>query len=570
MKNKHFFRRVISLSAAAAMAASAVISANASASWNMKRIIGDLNGDSAVNIADYLLLSKHVLNVQSLGQDTMIDVSNGNYTIGSLFDSDSAAEIGDAQYIDAADMNQDGSVNSLDLVLMRKALTDYSTVSAVYEWEEPPVTTVTTVPAATTTTTTTTTSNLDFISPPIYDLYGSMPSQGEANVAIFYVDFPDCTFDYDPSIEEIEDAVFGEEDTSDSNFPFESISAFYNRSSKGALELKGKAFKYTMSQNKSYYENDVYKGKIASEIIKAFDSQIDYNDYDGDGDKIIDTVLICVPKAAGDTDWWPAAGTYGGDREQFDGCTVGHVIVGNAQIISETDHSNFVSTYLHEMGHCMGIPDFYLYNETEDWQGMHGSAGYTLMDDAICDFAAVSKLMLGWYHQDQIEVYDSSEDSQSFTLNDAQSENGNCVIIPCGELKDNYYSEFFIVEYMTSDNNNNSYLRPWLNYLNSDGNGVRITHVEASVSDNGWWKYFTYQSGEDTNTNSNKGKRFVRIIDDVQKDNLYRTGDVIDNNIAGFNWYDESGNQSIDPGIKITVGDKSDGTNSIIINIEKK
>ena len=137
MKNKHFFRRVISLSAAAAMAASAVISANASASWNMKRIIGDLNGDSAVNIADYLLLSKHVLNVQSLGQDTMIDVSNGNYTIGSLFDSDSAAEIGDAQYIDAADMNQDGRINSLDLVLMRKALTDYNTVSAVYEWEDP-------------------------------------------------------------------------------------------------------------------------------------------------------------------------------------------------------------------------------------------------------------------------------------------------------------------------------------------------------------------------------------------------------------------------------------------------
>ena len=62
----------------------------------------------------------------------------------------------------------------------------------------------------------------------------------------------------------------------------------------------------------------------------------------------------------------------------------------------------------------------------------------------------------------------------------------------------------------------------------------------------------------------------MRIIDDVQKDNLYRTGDVIDNSIAGFNWYDESGNQSIDPGIKITVGDKNDDTNSIIINIEKK
>lgn len=45
-----------------------------------------------------------------------------------------------------------------------------------------------------------------------------------------------------------------------------------------------------------------------------------------------------------------------------------------------------------------------------------------------------------------------------------------------------------------------------------------------------------------------------------------KTGDVIDNSISGFNWYDTSENESIDPGITVTVGELIDGQYTITIS----
>jgi hypothetical protein len=82
---------------------------------------------------------------------------------------------------------------------------------------------------------------------------------------------------------------------------------------------------------------------------------------------------------------------------------------------------------------------------------------------------------------------------------------------------------------------------------------VRVFHISAEKQTE-YWTFFRYASGTDY-TNNNLGRRLIRIIDDVDKDNFYRTGDVITNSIGGFNWYDQSGYQSVSPGVKITVGD---------------
>ena len=188
----------------------------------------------------------------------------------------------------------------------------------------------------------------------------------------------------------------------------------------------------------------------------------------------IDATLFTVPTAAGDTDWWPCAGAFGDESYRVDGMAIGHIITGNAQIESETDYKNFVSSYLHEMGHCMGLPDYYLYWGT-DSEGMHGAAGIELMDtDASSDFGAFSKLMLGWYQSDQIAVYDNTTGTQTFTLHNAQTQNGNCVIIPCGELDGQYFSEYFVIEYASAQANNSSL--PW---WQTSGSGVRIYHINC-------------------------------------------------------------------------------------------
>lgn len=569
MKKKSFKRKFISLSAALSVSVCAV-TLPVIAGWQQIGCMGDLNNDTEVNIADLLLLSRHILNKLSLTSDNSYHIDYSYYSVNGS-DPDNSLE-----YLHTADINQDGKVDIFDLILMRKYVIN-QWGDPVYKWSDDTGTSSSSTSADTTTTTSTssvqdseTTSSTtavtsEFIEAPVKDLYGSMPSQNDAELVIFYVDFPDCKYQYDPSAEEIEKIAFGDKNTEDRNYPFESMSAFYNRSSKGNMKLDGKVFRYTTKENKSAYEGDIYHVSLINEVFQAFENSEDFTEFDGNGDKIIDTTLISVPTEAGADNWWPAAGQYGGTNDlKVDGMSVGHVIVGNAQIESKTDYKNFNSSYLHEMGHCMGLPDFYLYNGEKDFEGMHGSAGYDLMDEANSDLSAVSKLMLGWFKRNQVEIYDSSAGTQTFTLTNAQTENGNCVIIPYGKLENNYYSEFFVVEYTTLDNNNSSIKKDF--WWKSTGSGIRVIHVNGEISDNSGWKYWKYASGQNEATNNDAGKRFVRVIDDTDTDNLYRTGDVIDSSISGFNWYDENGNQSVDPKIKITVGEQDGDSYTITIS----
>lgn len=384
-----------------------------------------------------------------------------------------------------------------------------------------------------------------FLSPSISVHGASLPTAGDANLVIFYVDFPDCRYDYAPSEDELNRIAFGEANPANACYPFESFSAFYGRASKGNMNLKGRAFRYTTKENQAVYDDN--KVKIAEECYDAFKDSVDFAQFDGDGDGRIDATLFTTPTKSGDDHWWPCAGAFGDPYYRVDGKAVGHIITGNAQIGSTTDYVNFISSYCHEMGHCTGLPDYYLFT-TNDSEGMHGAAGIELMDtDAGTDFGAFSKLMLGFYRENQVEVYNTAMGTKTYKLNNAQTDAGNCVIIPYqNQLADHYFSEFFIIEYASQQGNNSAI--PW---WQTKGEGVRIYHIDATT-EYAWNTYFRYASGSEY-TNRDTGRRLIRIIDDRSGDNYYHTGDTVTNSIAGFNWYDANAQQTIDPGLKITV-----------------
>lgn len=573
MKKKSFRRKMTAFLSAVSISVCATATP-VFADWQQIGVMGDLNNDSQVNVADLLLFSKYMLGKISLSYENSYNVSGKYYSVNGS-EADNSLE-----YLQTADTNQDGRIDIFDLIIMRKYVinkfadpvyvwNDETATSTSTESSSATVTTSTTLTSVSSTTYTETTTStapaVEFIEAPVKDLYGSMPSQNNAGMAVFYVDFPDCPYTYEPTTAEIEKAVFGTEDTENKNYPFESISAFYNRSSKGSLKLNGKVFRYTTKENKSAYEGDIYHINLINEVFEAFRDSEDFTAFDGNGDKVIDTTLISVPTDAGDDNWWPTAGQYGGTNDfKVDGMSVGHVIVGNAQIESKSDHKNFTSSYLHEMGHCMGLPDYYLYNGEKDFEGLHGSAGYEMMDETNADFSAVSKLMLGWYKKEQVTIYAPETKTQTFTLNNAQKENGNCIIIPCGKLENNYYSEFLIVEYTTLDVNNSRLKKDY--WWKTTGAGVRVFHVEGTVTDNIGWKYWKYASGENEATNNDAGRRFIRIIDDTDTDNLYHAGDVIDGSISGFKWYAEDGTQSVDTGLKITIDSMTDDNCTITVS----
>ena len=315
---------------AAGASAIAVSSLDAGADWKQIGYMGDLNHDSQVNSADLVLMARHLNGTQPL------TIANTYYILGSPLSINGGEAIENVNFLQTADIDRDGVIDAFDMVLLRQRVLSGQS-ETVHIWEYP-------APAES-----------PFIDAPIKDVEAYLPSQDESNLVIFYVDFPDCKYTYDPSAEEISEIAFGKEDISDKNYPFDSMSAFYDRSSKGAMELKGKVFRYTARESVSAYGTD--KAKLAFECYNAFNDSEDFTMYDGDKDGYIDATLFTVPTAAGDTDWWPCAGPLGRDEFTVDGMKVGHIITGNAQIEASDDYYNFNSSYLHEMGHCMGLPD---------------------------------------------------------------------------------------------------------------------------------------------------------------------------------------------------------------------
>ena len=556
MNRKSALYKVISAAISILTVASAVPQFAASAEQTTASTLsGDVNCDGKVNIDDLNLMQKYIINKASI------------------------SKMGFAN----ADINKDKVVNFYDLYRLKQLVIDSSktsvtttakttsfittTTTTTTKKTNTKKTTTTTASAETDADTTETTASAepshDFIIPPVVNMYGSLPSQGNAKMAVFYVDFPDCKYSYIPTTDHIHDAVFGDADIESPCFPNESISAYFSRASKGIMRLDGEVFRYTAENPISYYENDAYKCKLVNEILDAFDEKTNYAQFDGNIDGVIDSILISVPSGASDENWWPAAGTYGGDpNKTLDSKKIGHIIIGNAQIDSYYGYGNFAATYTHEAAHCMGLPDYYLY-EGDDTEGLHGSAGFELMDEIYSDLSAASKLMLGWYREDQIEVF-SGNPLEQYVLHDAQSDDGNCIIIPYNNLDSEYKSEFIILEYSTLSGNNSAI--PDEYWWKPQGSGIRAFHVDAEVDPDDYWRMFKYDNSKIASLSPyEKLKRFIRVINDTPTDNLFYEDDVIINSIRGFNFYSAKGLEEIDPGVIVFINDLTEDGYNITI-----
>lgn len=457
-------------------------------------LLGDLNDDNNLSSLDVLIMKKHLLNIST---------------------------ISDEKTLKRADLNQDNLENTIDLCMLKDLVLKSKSNNDIAQ----------------------------FITAPASMIDGSLPSQGDANLVIFYIDFLDCTYSNKLTTEQVQEMAFGSANENSANYPFESMSAFYNRSSKGTINLKGQVFSYTAKNPISYYNDD--KVALAKECFEAFKDTVDFSTFDANHDGQIDATLFTVPSTASNDYWWPCAGGFGDSEYQIDGVKIGHIITGNA---SPENVTNFNSSYLHEMGHCFGLPDYYLYY-TDDFDSMKGNAGTELMDaDAYSDFSSFSKLMLGWYKKNQVQVYNPNLGTQTFTLNNAQTNDGNCVIIPYGDLDKNYFSEYFIIEYSTNTGNNS--------VVGADS-GIRIHHIKADRYSDEWWSYLKYQNGSEFTNNDDDGIRLIRLVNDGG--DCFKTGDVIDNNTSGFGWYDTNEQESINPNVSISVGELKNDAYTITI-----
>ena len=247
---------------------------------------------------------------------------------------------------------------------------------------------------------------------------GSMPTQGEGRILMFRVSFPNgetaggapLEYDKEDSLSHLQ-VILGDGEASatdgmsDCSFPYESLTAYYLRSSYGRLRITGDAYDYEAKLPRDQYDND--SELLFHEALDALDPQIDYADYDGNGDGVID--CVCIRFAGEDTGWgttwWSHAfdaGSFAPLEEQAQGSRLDGLSLDSLVML----HTSNVTTLIHEVGHTMGLPDYYHKHtdeegdsdedDTESRQETGGIGVTDMMNNNQGDHNAFSKWMLGW------------------------------------------------------------------------------------------------------------------------------------------------------------------------------
>lgn len=191
--------------------------------------------------------------------------------------------------------------------------------------------------------------------------------------------------------------------------PYDSLSAYYQRSSYGSLNIAGKAYNYIAQHARDYYTSNI--GVLFAEALASLDNTINYADYDANHDGYIDAVYIHFAggNASWGTTWWSNCSTYTGTEVKFDDKQIGRIVT--LHLPSNTEEG--VRTAIHETGHVLGLPDYYSYNAQlveHDPSWRTGILTFDMMNNNIGDHNAYSKWLLGWIPESAITRIVANED----------------------------------------------------------------------------------------------------------------------------------------------------------------
>lgn len=265
---------------------------------------------------------------------------------------------------------------------------------------------------------------------------------------VLLVKFPDVGFDQEHSVSYFQ------------SFMPEFTDYYLEQSGGGFLnEPYVYPFVFTASQNMEYYGGN-YEAKVPELVEEALgwaDSYIDFNDYDSDGDGLVDSVII-VHAGGADED---GGGNTGEIWSHYYG-----VSYQSNEGVSVVDYLTFseespVGIWAHEFGHQLGLPD--LYDTVPDDGESQGVGYFSLMAyggylSEPADFDPWSKYYLGWLGPGNVEVVDVN---QYMSLEPGQY----LQVFVDGE-------EYFFIENRDAEE-----------IHGIDTEGVLIWHVDESVSE---------------------------------------------------------------------------------------
>lgn len=234
----------------------------------------------------------------------------------------------------------------------------------------------------------------------------------------------------------------------------------------------------TLPKNQAYYGGNDYFGddENAPQMIvdgcKGLDSQINFKDYDTDGDGYVDNVFV-IYAGQGEASYggsncvWPHQWelSSAGKSLTLDGVRINRYACSNEW---EYNRPDGIGTFVHEFSHVMGLPDLY---HTAD---QYGTENYTPSSWSVLDYGPYNndgctpptysifeRNAMGW-----IDPLVLDKTPRTVSLEHIESSNYGC-IIPTAKN-----TEFFLLENRQQSN--------WDKYL--PGHGMLIWHIDYNAS----------------------------------------------------------------------------------------
>ena len=264
-----------------------------------------------------------------------------------------------------------------------------------------------------------------------------------------------------------------------------SVKDYFLAQSKGQFELDFDVVgPYTLSQNMAYYgahtkdgDVDAKAGHMVLEACQMADKDVNYKDYDWDGDGEVDQVFV-IYAGFGEADGgsedtiWPhesmlSASTVGKRYETKDGVNVNTYACGNENTYDMLGRSriNGIGTICHEFSHCLGYPDLYDTN----YGGNFGMGSFDLMcsgsynGESFCppNYSAYEKWIAGWITP---IVLDKPASVKGMQAQDVKY--GQAFVV----YNDNNKNEYYLIE------NRQQSVGIWDKLL--PASGMMITHVD--------------------------------------------------------------------------------------------
>jgi M6 family metalloprotease-like protein len=305
-------------------------------------------------------------------------------------------------------------------------------------------------------------------------------------------------------------------------FPGGSVADWYYEVSYGQFHVVGEVIDW---HNAGYYDNSGWFN--FEEILYDVDPFIDYSQFDGDGDGYVDAVIF-LRSGTGEEDtgnpadiwsfaisYWPeyAPGPFDGGYRvprwntspeerptRVDFCPP--FIVG--------DTLNRIRVFCHELGHNVGLPDLYDYDEklnmdtydtpdddndhpVMDWciMGYYGYGLFSLGSEVSSHLCGWSRMKSGWIEPIILEMgeYTNLEIHNIETTPDS-----SLYLIPINAI----HGEYFLLEYRNPsstsqydklDSDFSVYLCPDLSFgCDTLDRGLLITHVDDSLTGGDWYQ----------------------------------------------------------------------------------